>query len=390
MKTNHINGPNNNGLNYRHAELLKPPGKGLKICVTIPAKNEEALIYSTLTALLEQKAVDKECYEVLILINHSSDRTFMICKEFQNNHPDFSFHILVTYSDTINHVGAARKKIMDVAYTRLPDDDCLIAMTDADTQVPNNWIARLLYYATQDIHLICGTIEIDIQELSPYAQELYAAKEQYLDYRCRLEALWLPEVWDKWPKHAANSGPNMTIKRSAYTAVGGMPALSCLEDSALMYLVLKKGLKIKHALDIPVITSSRLTSRAVGGFGNELNNWSNLKNREYLYAVEGKAKLIKRFKAFRLIKEAYENNGQSDFNYISKQLKLPMGTLQKLFEQQGNYQSMNIALITILERNRLWQEAYPNISVFEANVELKHFFKENDTAQPLFSQSTSS
>lgn len=378
-----------NPLNINALSIAEPK-EGLKICVTIPAKNEELLIDQTLSAFLEQNKDDPEAFEVIVLINHSSDHTFKFCRDFKATHPDFPIHILATYSDMVCHVGAARKELMDLAFRRLPCDNGLIAMTDADTLVSKNWISNLQKYGTTDIDLICGTIDINSQDLNAFTKTMYEAKEQYLHLRCRLEDFWLPEPWNTWPKHASSAGPNMAIKKSAYQKIGGIPALACLEDSALYDRVVTMGLKVKHALDIPVETSARLTSRVQQGFGCELSYWSRLNGEPYLYAVEGLEKLNIRFRAFSVIKEAYQKNCTGDFSYLASQLKLPVSVLHKLYIVHSNYQSMNRRLISLLEKHKDWQLTHPNISVFEANKELRTFFNDNTTAQPVFCQSTSS
>ncbi len=126
----------NSRINFT-AEQLPPPHAALQLIVTIPAKNESEFIIPTLQVLTRQELGDrtKACYEVIVLINHSSDATLKKCIDFKQNNPDFNLHILVTYAPEINNVGAARKLMMDLAASRLAQDNYLIAMTDADTLV---------------------------------------------------------------------------------------------------------------------------------------------------------------------------------------------------------------------------------------------------------------
>lgn len=359
--------------NYRET-LLSEPKEGLKICVTIPAKNEGDYIGQTLASLNNQSGSAKDCFEVIVLVNHSSDKTLKVCRDFKAAHPELALHILTTYSDRIGHVGAARKKIMDLACARLRNNNFLIAMTDADTLVSSNWIKNLLNYIDQDIDLICGAIQVDTDGMSAFAKRMYTAKEYYLHNRSRLQSMLLPEPWNPWPSHAAASGPNMAIKKTAYKAIGGMPDLACLEDSAFYDRVVKLGLKVRHALDIPVETSARLDSRVERGFGNELNHWTTLDKGSNMY-VEGLYKLQIRFWAYWLVEESYANKNGLHLAVITELLKLSHATLEKLFLVHKNHQSMNRALICILEKNKSWQREHPNISVFEANEELKLFFE---------------
>lgn len=360
---------------------LPPPHKALKLIVTIPVKNEAEFIIPTLQALAQQDLSTESatCFEVIVLINHSSDDTLKKCRNFQLNNPTFQLHILVTYAPDICNVGAARKVMMDLAATRLTHTHHIIAMTDADTRVSKDWISKLLQYILKPVDFICGSIRVNCTYLNPFAQMMFDAKECYLLYRAQLEASLMPETHDPWPQHAANSGPNMAIKKGAYLKIGGMPALECLEDSAFHQRAVHHGLRVRHDPEIQVETSARLHSRVTRGFGEELNFWSQLTDSSYVYAVEGLQKMQLRLAAYALVKEAYlEQLGR--FDEIANLLKFPDHAISTIFNAQPNYQAMNQRLFTVLEKHKPWQAAYPNISVLEANEQLEAFFAKETSA----------
>lgn len=366
------------------AQGLPPPQKALQLIVTIPAKNESEYIIRTLQALSQQElgSNTKACYEVIVLINHSSDATLKKCIEIKQNNPDFNLHILITYAPEISNVGAARKLMMDLAASRLTHDDYLIAMTDADTLVGKFWIAQLLKFIPSPIDFICGAVAVNCDYLNDFARVMFDAKEWYLLYRSRLEAHLLPEIHDPWPRHSANSGPNMALKKGAYIKIGGMPALGCLEDSALHQCAVYYDLEICHALGIEVETSARLQSRVARGFGDELQFWSALTDQSYSYNVEGLKKMQVRLKASTLVKSAYLTQYWGKTEEIASLLKLPKQAVSSLFEAYPNYRAMNQRLFTVLEKHSPWQQAYPNKSVLEANVELERFFAEIPSITP--------
>ena len=366
---------------------LPAPKNALQLIVTIPAKNESEYIISTLHALSVQElgSRTKNCYEIIVLINHSSDETLEKCTNFKKNNPDFNLHILVTYAPEICNVGAARKMMMDLAASRLTDNNHLITMTDADTLVGKNWVAQLLDFIPTPIDFICGDVTVNCEYLNNYARMMFDAKEHYLLYRSQLEALLLPETHDPWPRHAANAGPNMALKKGAYLNIGGMPALECLEDSALHQRAVFNDLQIRHALGIEVETSARLQSRVARGFGDELQFWSNLTDESYTYNVEGLEKMQVRLKAYNLIKLAYLTKNRAKTEEIALLLKLPELAISSLFEAYPNYRAMNQRLFTVLEKHRPWQAAYPNKSVLEANAELEYFFAEIPSTMPISS-----
>jgi len=369
------------------AQYLPSAHPSLQLIVTIPAKNECEYIIPTLQALSRQKLGSraKACYEVIVLINHSCDATLKKCIDFKQNNPDFTLHILATYAPEICNVGAARKLMMDLAASRLTNDDHLIAMTDADTVVGENWVGQLLNFIPTPIDFICGAVAVNCNHLNGFARIMFDAKERYLLYRSRLEALLLPEIHDPWPRHAANSGPNMALKKAAYIKMGGMPALECLEDSALHQRAVYHGLQICHALGNEVETSARLQSRVARGFGDELKFWSALTDESYCYNVEGLEKMQVRLEACTMVKSAYLTQNREKTEEIALLLKLPKLAASSLFKAYPNYRAMNQRLFTVLEKHRPWQRAYPNKSVLEANAELENFFNGISSIMPNFS-----
>ncbi len=246
-------------------------------------------------------------------------------------------------------------------------------------------MAQLLQFIPGPIDFICGAVAVSCDYLSDFARIMFDAKERYLLYRSKLEAYLLPEIHDPWPRHAANSGPNMALKKGAYIKIGGMPALGCLEDSALHQRAVYYGLKIRHAPGIEVETSARLQSRVARGFGNELQFWSALDDESFIYAVEGLKKMQVRLKAFTLVKSAYLSKNPVKMEEIASLLKLPKPAVFSLFNAYPNYRAMNQRLFTVLEKHRLWQKAYPNKSVLEANAELEGFFAEIPSTESNFS-----
>ncbi|WP_031428567.1 glycosyltransferase [Flavimarina sp. Hel_I_48] len=354
--------------------ILPPPHDTLQVCVTIPAKNEEQHIGRALHALSLQYGVKNASFEVIVLINHSWDGTLRICKEFQDNHPDFNMHIVVTYSPAVINVGSARRELMDMAYKRLPCANGFVAMTDADSAVGRQWIKNLLKYSKTSIDLVCGPLVIDSSGLKGHTRKLYTAKQQYLLLRSRLESVILPDHFDPWPRHAFSCGPNMAIKKVAYKKIGGMPPLDFLEDAALYDKVIQQGLEVRHCPDMPVKTSARLDSRTERGFGDELKYWTT-SGMEFKYTVEGLDKLIARLQAFKMLQNAYKTGNKQCFSELSTLFKLPLLVLQSLYTANNNARAMGSSLVHILENHKPWMEIHPNRDVFDAVEEIEIYFK---------------
>ncbi|WP_037315521.1 glycosyltransferase family 2 protein [Salegentibacter sp. Hel_I_6] len=356
-----------------HGKHLPSPKNGLKLIVTIPAKNEAGTIWKTLSALLNQRldnaSLPPDFYEVIILCNHCDDDTVAICNLFQKIHPQFPLYIFETVDRNINSVGASRRILMDLASSRLPGNGFIIT-TDADTIAHKKWLNAFLESLPEPVDLICGIIQPDNKGLNLEAKKILHLTRRYLDLVSRLESEIFPQDNDPWPRHSHNSGPNMAIRKSVYEKLGGIPPLACFEDIALYQKVFAYGYKIKHSYSPIIITSCRTSSRVPGGFGSQIRNWSDSKTEN----VEGLRKLEERFKAYNNIRSYYQNPSSSLLNTIAEQLHFKSYELESLLQKHERSNSIIIYLENSLKTNTSWNSAYPNIPLEKAIEELENYF----------------
>ncbi len=106
------------------------PRKKTAITVVVPAWNEEKTIQKTLDSLSRQQT--KMPFEVILVDNNCTDNTVNVANTFQ----DRINHLRVV-CETTQGIGAARNTGFDLASSDL------IASTDADTNVPENWISEI-------------------------------------------------------------------------------------------------------------------------------------------------------------------------------------------------------------------------------------------------------
>src|SRR5215210_2864782 len=66
---------------------LPPPHPALRICVVVPACNEEALISSCLAALAQQEGILPEEYEVLLVLDRCTYATEVRALKVTAEHP---------------------------------------------------------------------------------------------------------------------------------------------------------------------------------------------------------------------------------------------------------------------------------------------------------------
>ncbi|MEB0307276.1 glycosyltransferase, partial [Cryobacterium sp. 10I1] len=137
------------------------PGEIDHLVIVIPAHNEEELLPRCLAAVgaaIEPVVATLDpappIVSVVIVLDRCTDGTETIAAGFPGVH--------LVRSDT-GGVGAARRAgVRGVLKT--PADftgRTWIASTDADSAVPENWLASQLAFARNDVHLVLGTVEPD-------------------------------------------------------------------------------------------------------------------------------------------------------------------------------------------------------------------------------------
>ncbi|MEH6408220.1 MAG: glycosyltransferase [Leeuwenhoekiella sp.] len=361
--------------------------KALKkeIVITIPAKNEEETIIKTLESIRIQQNpdasfLDSNLFEVIVLCNNCTDKTYQLCVDFKAKYPDFPLINLVSNSQIINNVGAARRILMNIACTRLVENGFIVT-TDADTIADEFWVYNLHEYMNSSYDLVCGLILVDDSDLDCQAKKYLQASRNYMDLMCRLEAEIYPDVKDPWPKHPFNSGPNMAIRKYAYKKIGGMPPLHNLEDIAMFDLVVSHGFVTKHCIKTIVTTSTRKVPRAPSGFGDQLMKWSVLDDKKDTCNVQSLERLKVKFKAFEMIRNFYTSRESQLIFEIAALIDLPVEKVQELYDKNERYQSLVRYLETALLSNEIWSIKYPDINIFSAIKDLESHFGCNKNIQ---------
>ena len=119
---------------------------------------------------------------------------------------------------TARSVGVARRTGVRHALSSLPTDasQTWVAMTDADTAVPRDWITHQLDLMDAGADLVLGTVRPDFADLT-----------------ARHAAYW--RATHRRGEPAGNvHGANLGVRASAYIAAGGIPDLVEHEDLSLI------------------------------------------------------------------------------------------------------------------------------------------------------------
>ena len=208
----------------------------VEVSVIVPARNEEANLANCLQTLVEQQGAS---YQVIVVDDHSSDRTPEIAR---------SFPIQVMEADPLQ-AGWSGKCNACWTGAKAAKGKWLL-FTDADTRHSATSIASGLREAEA-----CGAA---LLSYSP-RQEVHSVAERALMpvIFAELAATFRPkEVSDPASPAAAANGQYLLIRRDAYDAVGGHAAVATaiLEDVELARKVKSAGYRLQFRLSDVVST----------------------------------------------------------------------------------------------------------------------------------------
>ena len=215
-----------------------------KVSILIAARNEEENIVSCLKAIANLKYSN---YEVWIGNDYSTDRTEEVIKEYIEEKPNF--HLLNIESN----LGKAKGKSNVLAQLAHKAQGAYFFITDADIQVPENWVQSMLASFNENTGIVSG--------FTVTKGKSFFAKMQQIDWTY---AMGMVKVVSDLGQPLVGIGNNMAITKEAYFSTGGYENLpfSIVEDYQLFKEITKKGYGYKNLLT-PEITA---TSKPIDNF----------------------------------------------------------------------------------------------------------------------------
>jgi glycosyltransferase involved in cell wall biosynthesis len=226
--------------------------RGWHISVLVPARNEEELLPRCLYSiqLARQNLPGTVTSDVIVVSDCSQDQTSTVAKTILK---DFGL-VLETNS---GFVGSARAVAATAAIERYsgPLNRCWMANTDADCEVPADWLVSHLDVAKRGFKAVAGIIDVDsFLEHPPWVEE-----------RFRLTYLIHPDG-----SHPHVHGANLGVRADAYLDVGGWSQMPSAEDHDLWNRLHHEGhMRVSDAA-LKVTTSGRRIGRAPAGFAEAL------------------------------------------------------------------------------------------------------------------------
>ena len=228
--------------------------------VVVPVHNEERLVSAALDALdraISYVSDSRVSVGIAVVLDTCSDRSSDVVSDWRTRAADFheAHHIEILELQAGN-VGSARSagcQALLRRWSHAAPEEIWLATTDADSEVPQDWIAAQLRMRRQGAQVWVGAVSVcDWSDRTPGTAEAW--RSQY-----ESEVL---------PIHGANFG----IDATTYLEAGGFESLATGEDRDLFRRALALGAAIRHDPLVRVVTSGRRDGRAPRGFAHALTS----------------------------------------------------------------------------------------------------------------------
>ncbi len=226
--------------------------------VVVPVHNEELLVSAALDSLdraISYVSDRQVLVGIAVVLDRCSDQSADLVSDWRNRTAGFheAHHIEILEVEAGN-VGSARSagcQALIREWSDGPLEEIWLATTDADSEVPRDWIAAQLRMRSEGAQVWVGAVSVrDWSGRSPGTAEAW---------RCQYESEGLPI-------HGANFG----IDATTYLDAGGFESLVTGEDRDLLRRAIVLGAAIRHDPFVRVVTSGRRDARAPQGFAHAL------------------------------------------------------------------------------------------------------------------------
>ena len=235
--------------------------------VAIPVKDEANRIGSCLAALSRQSI---PANHVVLLLNNCTDGTADIVRALpQGPH---RLHVIECELEGASaSAGVARGLAMNYAASLLSEG--VLLTTDADAEVPANWVETNLRAIDEGADAVCGRAVIDPVEallIPPHLHEDDAREVAYGRLLDEIASIVLPDPADPWPRHREESGASIAMSVAMFRRIGGLPSRPSGEDRALIALLRSLDALVRHDPHISVTVSGRIEGRARDGMADTI------------------------------------------------------------------------------------------------------------------------
>jgi len=384
--------PLNDTLVNRHLFTHTTPVSSLRVSVIVPVRDEVLQLTQTLDALRNQvdgdgRPIDPGLYEILLLANNCTDRSFELAEQYQNLYPLFPLHVAqIQLPPRLANIGTVRRLLMDEACRRLMsvgNQNGIIASTDGDTEVDSHWLWHIMNEINAGCDAVAGRI-IARPERNP-ARIFHLRNVTYRQLVARVESLLDPCAHDPWPRHFQHFGASIAVTCRAYIRAGRLPQVPHLEDEAFYRALLRIDARIRKSTHVRVFTSSRLRGRVAVGFSEQLRYWTRMHYGQQVQLAEPPGSLMLKFRNRARLRTLWQHHRGAIPNGalkpIAQELCISEQWLQHQLAAYPYFGELWEQVETNMQ-NEAWTRQWEPVPIVEAIRELRHYLL---TSQPLSS-----
>jgi hypothetical protein len=367
-----------------------PPNTDCEAIVVIPVRDEQETLAGTLESLASQtdstgRKIDHRRYEILLLINNTSDRSPMIARHIARRYPSLALHIAeVNLPEPLAHVGQARRILMDAACERLQSlkrSRGVIATTDADTIVTPTWIAATIDAVKHGADAVGGRILVSpdgLNAMDPSARLYHLRDVGYRYLISRAEAAIDPPPGDPWPRHFQHFGASIAVTAETYCNVGGLPVRPALEDVALYRRLVQIDATIRHSPDVRVYTSARQEGRTGFGFAVQLHRWAEMQRDGQPFLVRPATEILDEFRTRQQVRTLWKTQrlgirpAEKEVRALASQLAVDPELLDSAVLGRRTFGEVWQAIREEQQESGEWTMRYPPVEIARATEELRY------------------
>jgi cellulose synthase/poly-beta-1,6-N-acetylglucosamine synthase-like glycosyltransferase len=228
------------------------------VSIIVPARNEEASIENCIKAILNQR-FPRELFEVIIVDDHSTDRTFEIATSFASDQ-------LRVLKLTMGHKCMAFKKTALHEAIKISNGE-LIITTDADCYMNEKWLCSIVsLYEQEKPKMIVGPVCFD-------NEKSFFEKIQSVEFMSLVGSSGASLFFNK---PLMCNGANLAYEKKSFEDMGGFQSHEGVAsgDDMLLMLNLKKtypkGIRFLKAYDAIVFTQAQKT---LSSFWEQRKRW---------------------------------------------------------------------------------------------------------------------
>ncbi|MCU0324902.1 MAG: glycosyltransferase [Spirosomaceae bacterium] len=221
------------------------------VSVLVAARNEEHNIIDLLNSI-ERLSYPKDCLQILIGNDNSTDKTESIIRNFITEKPHYQLVNITSNSPSPSGEGKGgvlKGKANVLAQLAHHAKGDYYFYTDADIELPPDWVQTMLkYFEGNSVGVVTG---VTIVKGNTWFEACQA-----LEW---LSALYIIKRLADYKIPATGMGNNMAVSAEAYWAVGGYEKIgfSIVEDYAIFKAIIDKGFEFRQIFEPSIMAFTK-------------------------------------------------------------------------------------------------------------------------------------